>query len=119
MIFRFGTLNRIIRLETRKYKLPWLAGMIVLDQTIGASTALSMFMITRSLIDGKSVEEIKERFRNDWLNTWKTGLHVWGPTQALNFYFVPLQLRVVRSATYGGDEDCGVFLRPLLIRFVA
>lgn len=58
--------------------------------------ALSMFMITRGLIDGKTPDEIKERFRRDWLNTWFTGIHVWGPTQAINFYFVPLQLRVVR-----------------------
>jgi protein Mpv17 len=74
--------------------------MIVIDQTVGASVALSMFMFTRSLIDGKSIDQIKERFRNDWVNTWITGLHVWGPTQAVNFYFVPLQLRVVRRTNH-------------------
>ncbi|CAL1602001.1 unnamed protein product [Knipowitschia caucasica] len=64
---------------------------LVLDQTIAAPLATSVFYTGLSFLEGK--EDITQDWREKFLNTYKTGLMYWPFVQFLNFAMVPLYMR--------------------------
>jgi protein Mpv17 len=76
----------------------WLGASVVLDQVLAAPLVLGMFMSVRGVVDGRSTEQIKQSFKKDFWSTYKAGWALWTPTQLVNFYFIPLQHRLVRNS---------------------
>lgn len=68
---------------------------MLLDQLIWAPSFLAMFISTVSVLNGKNTKEIKEKFRNDYVDMMKVNYAIWPAVQMLNFYFVPMQHRVI------------------------
>ncbi|XP_072539568.1 mpv17-like protein [Salminus brasiliensis] len=64
---------------------------LLLDQTVAAPLATSVFYTGVSFLEGK--KDILEDWRKKFLNTYKTGLMYWPFMQFLNFSLVPLYLR--------------------------
>jgi protein Mpv17 len=85
----------MIPLNEKKNKLARLSASVAIDQLTAAPFAFSVFLTFRGWYDGKSVEQIRDKFRNDFVSIYAMGLKIWGPTQFVNFYFVPLDHRVM------------------------
>ncbi|XP_018596478.1 mpv17-like protein isoform X1 [Scleropages formosus] len=64
---------------------------VLLDQTVAAPVATSVFYTGLSFLDGKN--DILQDWRDKFLNTYRTGLMYWPFVQFLNFVLVPLYLR--------------------------
>ncbi|KAK1164904.1 mpv17-like protein isoform X1 [Acipenser oxyrinchus oxyrinchus] len=64
---------------------------VLLDQTVAAPLATSVFYTGVSLLEGK--EDVLQDWREKFWNTYKTGLLYWPFMQLLNFLLVPLYLR--------------------------
>ncbi|TNN57985.1 Mpv17-like protein [Liparis tanakae] len=64
---------------------------LLMDQSIAAPLATSVFYTGVSLLEGK--DDIFEDWREKFLNTYKTGLMFWPFMQLVNFALVPLYLR--------------------------
>ncbi|KAG9277508.1 mpv17-like protein isoform X2 [Astyanax mexicanus] len=66
---------------------------LLLDQTVAAPLATSVFYTGVSFLEGKN--DILEDWKKKFLNTYKTGLMYWPFMQFLNFSLVPLYLRTI------------------------
>lgn len=67
---------------------------MAMDQMIFAPSFIATFFTTTGILFGKSFEDIKMKFNNQYLDTMKTNYKIWPAVQMINFYFVPLQHRV-------------------------
>mgnify|MGYP002481035023 CR=1 FL=1 len=88
-------LNRLIPLAQKTNKFPWLVASVVLDQTIAFPPSIVMYMSARGLVDGMSTSEIREKVKNTFWSAYINGVQLWGTAQLFNFYFIPLEHRVV------------------------
>eukprot|EP00795_Rhopilema_esculentum_P008467 gene8467-14457_t len=68
---------------------------MLLDQTVWAPSFLAMFLSAVSVLNGKSKDEIIMKFQNEYIDMMKVNYMIWPAVQLLNFYFVPMQHRVV------------------------
>ena len=68
---------------------------MLLDQIIWAPSFLAMFFCLVGLMNGRSKEEIKDKFKIDYVSAIKVNYLIWPAVQMLNFKFVPMQHRVV------------------------
>lgn len=68
---------------------------MLLDQTIWAPSFLAMFFCLVSAMNGKGIEEVKDKLRNDYVNAMKVNYMIWPAVQIVNFKFVPMQHRVI------------------------
>ena len=68
---------------------------MVKDQLIWAPSFLVMFFSAVNILDGKSAAEIQEVLKRDYWQALKVNYLVWPAVQMLNFYFVPMQHRVI------------------------
>lgn len=69
--------------------------MVVTDQTLGAPTILFTFVAGMGLLKGDSREQIMESIRGDYITILINNYKVWPAAQAINFFFMPLQHRVL------------------------
>ncbi|KAI8138425.1 hypothetical protein BJV82DRAFT_481784, partial [Fennellomyces sp. T-0311] len=65
------------------------------DQLLMAPTMLGAFFSTQGLLEGKSFAEIQSKFKNGYIPTITTAYKFWPAVQFVNFYFVPLQYRII------------------------
>lgn len=72
---------------------------LVADGILFDPLYLSLFFTTTGWLEGKKVDEIKEKLRKDFLPTYLIDIFVWAPVQTLNFRFVPVayQALIVQS----------------------
>ncbi|XP_036425413.1 mpv17-like protein [Colossoma macropomum] len=66
---------------------------LLLDQTVGAPLATSVFYTGVSFLEGK--DDILDDWKKKFVNTYKTGLMYWPFMQFLNFSLVPLYMRTI------------------------
>ncbi len=66
-----------------------------LDQTINAVVSNVSLFVVVGLMEGKNLNEIKTKLRNELWDTLKVGWIVWPVVQFVNFGFVPLEYRIV------------------------
>jgi len=69
--------------------------MMFADQIIAAPLLNAAMIAYLPLVNGKSFDEIKLRFLTDFPTVMKGNYLVWPLIQLTNFYFVPVQHRVL------------------------
>mmetsp|Transcript_25230 Transcript_25230/g.42275 ORF Transcript_25230/g.42275 Transcript_25230/m.42275 type:complete len:189 (-) Transcript_25230:285-851(-) len=53
------------------------------------------FLITGTVGLGLSLQEVRDKLRNEWWETYKIGVVVWTPAMLVQFCFVPVPLQVL------------------------
>ncbi|CAF1392049.1 unnamed protein product [Rotaria magnacalcarata] len=69
--------------------------MMITDQLIAAPFINMAFLCYFPLANGKSISEATDRFYKDFPTVMKGNYCVWPAFQLTNFYFIPLQHRVL------------------------
>jgi len=69
--------------------------MMIADQILAAPLLNGVLLLYLPLSNGKSINEVKQRFREDFPKVIKANYTVWPAIQLTNFYFIPLQHRVL------------------------
>ncbi|KAK7475646.1 hypothetical protein BaRGS_00033139 [Batillaria attramentaria] len=69
--------------------------MVLTDQTFGAPVVLFTFVAGLGVLRGENKEEITEKVKRDYLTILINNYKIWPAAQAINFYFLPLQHRVL------------------------
>ncbi|VDM63627.1 unnamed protein product, partial [Angiostrongylus costaricensis] len=52
-------------------------------------------LIVLRMLEGVGVNESCERMRNDWWTIYANNLKIWPAVQLINFYLIPLNMRVI------------------------
>ncbi|XP_006814766.1 mitochondrial inner membrane protein Mpv17-like [Saccoglossus kowalevskii] len=68
---------------------------MVTDQIIMAPLFIFTFFTVMGCASGKSLQKIKDKVRQDYFDTVIANYKVWPAFQLINFYFIPLQHRVL------------------------
>ncbi|KAF7306725.1 hypothetical protein MIND_00464200 [Mycena indigotica] len=92
-----------LRAAGAKLSLNALSKRVACDQIIMAPIGLVAFISTMGVLEGRSREQITQKFKDMFVPTLRTNWTVWPALQTLNFTLVPLPLRVPFQST------CGVF----------
>ncbi|KAH8548934.1 hypothetical protein BGW37DRAFT_429940 [Umbelopsis sp. PMI_123] len=74
---------------------------MVTDQTLFAPMSLTLFFSVMGLVETKSLEGVKEKFRDAYLPALKANYQVWPLVQLVNFKFTPLPYRLPVVSTVG------------------
>lgn len=69
------------------------------DQLVFAPIFLVTFISTMGTLNGETMDKIKKKLEQDYFNVLTTNWKVWGIFQTFNFYFIPLQHRVMAAQT--------------------
>ncbi|XP_005107414.2 protein Mpv17 [Aplysia californica] len=69
--------------------------MMATDQLCGAPVFISVFICGMSVLRMESLDEIKAKFKRDFIPIMTNNYKVWPASQFINFYFLPLQHRVL------------------------
>nr|CAD7410186.1 unnamed protein product [Timema poppensis] len=72
---------------------------VLMDQIIAAPLLLAIVLTTITLLFGQDLAGVRAKFRQDYLAVLITNYQVWPFVQLANFYFVPLQYRVLLVQT--------------------
>nr|CAD7433719.1 unnamed protein product [Timema monikensis] len=72
---------------------------VLMDQIIAAPLLLAIVLTTITLLFGQDLAGVRAKFRQDYLAVLITNYQVWPIVQLANFYFVPLQYRVLLVQT--------------------
>lgn len=95
--FWFKFLDRLIPLEQKTYKLPWLLATVAIDQLVSGPLFIAVFFSVRGVLEKRTPEQIKDKIHTDLFRIWSQSAPFWCSVQCLNMYFVPLQFRVLFS----------------------
>ncbi|XP_038051870.1 protein Mpv17-like isoform X1 [Patiria miniata] len=68
---------------------------VALDQALMAPTFITVFYTLIGLTSGLSSAEVKDKLKQNFKTTLINNYKVWPAAQIINFYFVPLQHRVL------------------------
>ncbi|XP_046441007.1 protein Mpv17-like [Daphnia pulex] len=82
----------------RYIKSPGVKGVLLkvsVDQLLFAPTFLVIFLSTMGTLNGEGPKQISTRVKQDFPEILVTNWKVWPMVQMVNFYFIPLQHRVV------------------------
>lgn len=93
--FWFKFLYKTIPIHQKANPIRWLTLSVAIDQCLMSPNFTMAFFVTRGIIDHKKPEEIKNKIKNDTFYVWTHSVYFWGPLAFVNFYFVPLQHRVL------------------------
>lgn len=63
---------------------------VLLDQAIGSPTVISLVFVASAILKG-DIHRLPSMFRNQFLDTWITGMGYWPFVHTFNFRFVPQQ----------------------------
>ncbi|EIW67191.1 hypothetical protein M231_04796 [Tremella mesenterica] len=74
---------------------------MVCDAFLWSPFVCALFPTAVGLLEGKSVPEVRQKVKLMWLPTWTRALCVFGPTQMINYTFVPPQLRLLVLQSVG------------------
>ncbi|XP_076456859.1 mitochondrial inner membrane protein Mpv17-like [Babylonia areolata] len=69
--------------------------MVVTDQTVGAPVVLFTFVTGMGVLRGESRDEIMKKVHRDYFTILINNYKIWPAAQAINFFFMPLQHRVL------------------------
>ncbi|KAG7154318.1 mpv17-like protein 2 [Homarus americanus] len=68
---------------------------IMADQFIGAPLFAVIFFLGAGLLEGRTLNESWQEFKEKFPTVYAFDWFIWPPSQAINFYFVPTQYRVL------------------------
>ncbi|KAL7640809.1 UNVERIFIED_CONTAM: hypothetical protein RMT77_009094 [Armadillidium vulgare] len=68
---------------------------ILIDQIVAAPFFAITFFVGAGLLEGKSLRESYDEFKQKFPAVYLFDWCIWPPTQAINFYYVPTQYRVL------------------------
>lgn len=68
---------------------------MVIDQTVFAPTIIASFFIGQGFLEGRTVDEVKEKFQRAFVPAMLANWSVWPAAQFVNFKFVPLPLQAL------------------------
>ncbi|ADV21585.1 hypothetical protein I315_03539 [Cryptococcus gattii Ru294] len=74
---------------------------VVADQTVMAPIGLVIFVGSMGVMEGHTVEEIKEKFQDIYLSAILANWKIWPIIQGINFKLMPIQYRVPFQSTCG------------------
>ncbi|KAH9488967.1 Protein Mpv17 [Bulinus truncatus] len=69
--------------------------MMATDQLCMSPFFLSTFLTVMGVLKGETIEDIKNKFKKDFCPILLNNYKVWPLAQLINFYFMPLQHRVL------------------------
>lgn len=69
--------------------------MMLVDQSVAAPLLNAAILLYLPLVSGKSTSETKKRFNEDFPTVMKANYAAWPAIQLTNFYFIPIQHRVL------------------------
>ncbi|XP_033636457.1 mpv17-like protein 2 isoform X2 [Asterias rubens] len=72
-----------------------IAKKILLDEIIASPVMTSIFFVGMGLLEGKTWAESVNVLKKKFLTVYMVDICVWPPVQAVNFFFVPPNLRVI------------------------
>lgn len=70
-------------------------GRVTIDSLLWSPFVCALFPTALGLMEMKSLPEIKRKLEMVWWPTWMRAVCVFGPTQIVNFAFVPAQHRLL------------------------
>ncbi|ODN84976.1 hypothetical protein L202_00821 [Cryptococcus amylolentus CBS 6039] len=82
-------------------KVTTLATKVTLDCLVWSPCVTFMFPTSLGLLEGKSIEEVRQKVAMGWFPTWQKAVCVFGPTQILNFTLIPPQHRLLAVQSVG------------------
>jgi protein Mpv17 len=68
---------------------------MIVDQLVFAPAIITTFFVSTSLMEGKSVPEVKQKLDRDLLTAVKGNYLLWPAAQLINFSLVPTKLAVL------------------------
>ncbi|XP_063703893.1 mpv17-like protein 2 [Culicoides brevitarsis] len=68
---------------------------IMLDQFVASPLFIVSYFYPASLMEGMTMNEAHEDFQSKFWTVYKADWLIWPPCQFINFYFLPLQYRVL------------------------
>lgn len=71
------------------------AKKLAIDQFMFAPSFLAVFITVNNLLQGNSIDIIKQQLRDDYPSIVVANWMVWGPSNFMNFYLIPVQHRVM------------------------
>ncbi|XAO21957.1 hypothetical protein I312_100718 [Cryptococcus bacillisporus CA1280] len=74
---------------------------VVADQTVMAPIGLVIFVGSMGVMEGHTVEEIKEKFQDIYVPAILANWKIWPIIQGINFKLMPIQYRVPFQSTCG------------------
>ncbi|TXT11178.1 hypothetical protein VHUM_01929 [Vanrija humicola] len=92
-----GLVDRV-RLTTQ---LRTLGARLALDQLIWGPFIVGVFWGSNGVLEGKSPAQVQEKVEHAFVSSYIKSLCVFGPTQVINFAFVPLHHRLAVQQTVG------------------
>ncbi|KAF9425019.1 Protein required for ethanol metabolism [Podila epigama] len=93
----YGFLERKIQLSTPFRSL---LGRVAVDQLCFAPCFIASFFVGQGLLAGESKETIRDRLKKGYPGALKGNYVVWPAVQLANFWFVPLQHRLMVVNTF-------------------
>ncbi|KAI8141489.1 hypothetical protein BJV82DRAFT_619377 [Fennellomyces sp. T-0311] len=88
--YRFAELN--IKGST---PLTALVKKVAADQLLFAPSFIGVFFSAQGLLEGKSAAEIQDKLKNGYTSAVIANYKLWPAVQLANFYFVPLNYRII------------------------
>ena len=76
------------------------------DQSIFAPTFTVVITYLVSLVNGESLEQIKQRLRNDYVTIMLKNYQLWPAAQIINFTVIPLQYQVLFAQSVAVIWNC-------------
>ncbi|KAK2726192.1 protein Mpv17-like [Artemia franciscana] len=87
----YNALDKIIGPLAKRAALKKMAA----DQLFFAPSFLTIFVSYMALTQGGGKQEIIQKLKKEYLQILTTNYKIWPAVQMVNFYFVPLQLRIL------------------------
>ncbi|XP_065354440.1 protein Mpv17 [Calliphora vicina] len=72
----------------------------ITEQVAYDPMAISTFLFTMSLMEGKTVEEARREVSSKFLDAYRIGIIYWPCVQTINFAFVPVQNQVIFTSFF-------------------
>jgi len=91
LLIWYRTLDKIVKGKT----ILATAKKIILDQALYSPYILATFFVSIDALNHKSLYQIQERFKKDYINTQINAYKFWPIAQTLNFCFVPSVYRIL------------------------
>lgn len=91
----FKFLYKMIPVHLKVKPLKWLLLSVAIDQCFMSPNFTMAFFVTRGIIDQKDQSQIIDKIKNDTIRVWLNSIYFWGPVALGNFYFTPIQHRVL------------------------
>ncbi|XP_060074215.1 mpv17-like protein 2 [Ylistrum balloti] len=79
---------------------------VIVDQLICSPIYISLFLLTTSILENKTWEEIKEETTSKGAILYLAEWIVWPPAQLFNFLILPTRFRVLYDNTISLGFDC-------------